>query len=270
MRDDEFAAIKAAKKAAKLAKNAGKESKESPSHLKKREQKEADVDDSKRLKTDNSGAEEVAHALSAASEAEREEAQLLARLEAVRASKEAAHARAAAAKLSSDGNSVEHAESKVADAPPPAEAMPASAASAPAADMSSSFTDQWKVCSECGADFNFSASEQRFFYEKGFSAKHRCSECTAAKKSRFGEESGKGTAAKERAAKTTCYVCGIVGHSSKECRQAPCYNCGMKGHKSKDCKEPRDNKAGGGTCFKFQSGSCTRGDTCRFAHVLDK
>ena len=56
-----------------------------------------------------SGADEVAHALSAASEAEREEARLLARLEAVRASKEAAHARAAAAKLSSDGTSVDHA-----------------------------------------------------------------------------------------------------------------------------------------------------------------
>ena len=61
-----------------------------------------------------SGADEVAHALSAASEAEREEARLLARLEAVRASKEAAHARAAAAKLSSDGTSVDHAP-----APPP-------------------------------------------------------------------------------------------------------------------------------------------------------
>jgi hypothetical protein len=131
------------------------------------------------------------------------------------------------------------------------------------------YLDRWLVCGECGGDFCFSSAEQRFFAEKGYAAKSRCAECTKAKKARFNETSGKGTAAEERAAKTTCYTCGELGHASKDCTQAACYNCGMKGHKSKDCKSPRNNQAGGGVCFKFQSGTCTRGDTCRFAHIKE-
>lgn len=130
--------------------------------------------------------------------------------------------------------------------------------------------DQNLACVQCGTEFVFSASEQRFFKEKGWTAaKSRCATCTAEKKARFGESSGKGTAAQQRAAKTKCYTCGELGHSSKECKQATCYNCGKTGHRSKDCKEPRANQAGGGVCFKFQSGQCTRGDSCRFAHVKE-
>ena len=132
------------------------------------------------------------------------------------------------------------------------------------------FVDQTLSCVQCGTGFVFSASEQRFFKEKGWtSAKSRCAWCTAEKKARFGESSGKGTAAQQRAAKTKCYTCGELGHNSKECKQATCYNCGQTGHRSKDCKEPRTNQAGGGVCFKFQSGSCTRGDSCRFAHIKE-
>lgn len=171
-------------------------------------------------------------------------------------------------------------EAPVVKVPPTPEKAPVNTETAPVskekstaekapATADSGFCDQWLACSECTAEFLYSASEQKFFHEKGFSAKSRCSECTAAKKARFNEASGKGTAAKERAARTTCYTCGQVGHSSKECKEAPCYNCGEKGHKSKDCKAPRMNQAGGGVCFKFQSGSCTRGEACRFAHVKE-
>lgn len=132
------------------------------------------------------------------------------------------------------------------------------------------FADRWLACCDCGVDFCFSASEQRFFSEKGFGTKSRCAECTQVKKSRFGESSGKGTAAKERAARTKCYTCGETGHASKQCPQAPCYNCGAIGHKSAACTQPRNNQAGGGICFKFQTGSCTRGETCRFAHILEQ
>ena len=112
-------------------------------------------------------------------------------------------------------------------------------------------------------------AEQEFFLSQGYmNGKSRCKECTRAKKARFGEATD---AAARRAATTTCYACGKVGHSSKDCKVKPlsCFNCGGTGHKSRDCPQPRDNSAGGGVCFKFQSGSCTRGDACRFAHILE-
>ena len=212
-----------------------------------------------------------------AEEADRREQEEKAARKAKKAAKAEKLAKKLAKKAGEDGSAVEE------DTAPPAVASEAPETPAtekkrkerevPAAaqrgDAQSDYVDQWITCNECGADFCFSASEQRFFREKGYAAKTRCSECTAAKKLRFGETSGKGTAAKERAAKTKCYICGNMGHLPKDCRKAPCYNCGQLGHKSKDCKEPRLNQAGGGVCFKFQTGSCTRGDSCRFAHIKE-
>ena len=43
------------------------------------------------------------------------------------------------------------------------------------------FADHWLACCDCGVDFCFSASEQRFFSEKGFGAKSRCAECASEK-----------------------------------------------------------------------------------------
>ena len=42
------------------------------------------------------------------------------------------------------------------------------------------YTDQVLTCADCGIDFVFSASEQEFFAQKGFtSAPKRCSSCRA-------------------------------------------------------------------------------------------
>lgn len=209
MRDDEFQALKAAKKAAKRAAQAAKP---------------GDGEVTKKPKVSTEDEEEV---------------------------------KAPAEPVAQEAQAASAPDSKTAS-----KAAPAGA--------SSSFEDQWLACVQCGADFLFSANEQKFFAEKGWTnAKSRCSTCTAEKKARFGEKSGKGTAAQMRLASTTCYTCGVKGHGSKDCPQAPCYNCGVTGHKSKDCKEPRKNQAGGGVCFKFQTGECTRGDACRFAHVKE-
>jgi hypothetical protein len=131
--------------------------------------------------------------------------------------------------------------------------------------------DEQRWCTDCGGEFTFTVGEQNWWAEKGYTGgRTRCAECTAAKKQRCGDKYvGRGAAAAERAAKTQCYTCGKFGHKTSECPDSSCYNCGKQGHRSKDCNEPRLNQAGGGVCMKFQTGACTRGDACRFAHVLD-
>lgn len=89
----------------------------------------------------------------------------------------------------------------------------------------SQYADQWLVCVDCGGNFCFSVAEQRFFEEKGYAvAKSRCKECTAAKKARFGESSGKGAVAQERAEKkkqglkdATCYNCVRAARIEQPC-----------------------------------------------------
>lgn len=49
------------------------------------------------------------------------------------------------------------------------------------------YTDKVLTCSDCGTDFVFSASEQEFFAQKGFSSPpKRCSACRARRRSEGG------------------------------------------------------------------------------------
>ncbi|HUH17391.1 MAG TPA: zinc-ribbon domain containing protein, partial [Methylomirabilota bacterium] len=53
------------------------------------------------------------------------------------------------------------------------------------------YTDQVITCSDCGIEFVFSASEQEFFAEKGFSsAPKRCSACRAQRRATGGGAAG--------------------------------------------------------------------------------
>ena len=42
--------------------------------------------------------------------------------------------------------------------------------------------DKTLTCSDCGQEFTFTASEQEFFAQKGFSTPSRCPSCRAARK----------------------------------------------------------------------------------------
>lgn len=53
------------------------------------------------------------------------------------------------------------------------------------------YTDQVLTCADCGIDFVFSASEQEFFAQKGFtSAPKRCASCRAQRRATGGGGNG--------------------------------------------------------------------------------
>ena len=55
------------------------------------------------------------------------------------------------------------------------------------------YTDQVLTCGDCGIDFVFSASEQEFFAQKGFtSAPKRCPSCRAQRRASGGGSYGNG------------------------------------------------------------------------------
>jgi len=53
------------------------------------------------------------------------------------------------------------------------------------------YTDKTLVCKECGKDFTFTASEQEFYAEKGFTNEpQRCKDCRSARKSSSRDSDG--------------------------------------------------------------------------------
>lgn len=53
------------------------------------------------------------------------------------------------------------------------------------------FQDKTLVCKDCGKEFTWTASEQKFYHEKGFeNAPVRCPEDRAAKKARMNDSRG--------------------------------------------------------------------------------
>ena len=81
--------------------------------------------------------------------------------------------------------------------------------------------DRTLTCSDCRSEFTFTASEQDFYAEKGFSEPRRCPSCRAAKKAaRDGGSSYGGSS----------YGSGRSSHSSgpREMFSATCSSCGRE------------------------------------------
>ncbi len=79
------------------------------------------------------------------------------------------------------------------------------------------YTDEDLTCVDCGRSFPFTASEQEFFANKGFTNKpSRCSDCRAARKAAgggrpSGNRNGGGFGGSQREMfKATCSQCGGV------------------------------------------------------------
>ena len=90
------------------------------------------------------------------------------------------------------------------------------------------YTDQVINCSDCGIDFVFSASEQEFFAEKGFSsAPKRCSSCRAQRRA----SGGNGGASRNGGASSYGNGGGYSGGGGfsrglREMHDATCARCG--------------------------------------------
>ena len=77
----------------------------------------------------------------------------------------------------------------------PQDDQPAAADQTPAEEAPAGGGDKTLKCEECGANFTFTAGEQEFYTEKGFTPPKRCQDCRQAKK-------------QARFTKVTCAECG--------------------------------------------------------------
>lgn len=74
------------------------------------------------------------------------------------------------------------------------------------------FQDQQLQCADCGQTFTFSAEDQEFYSQKGYSTPKRCAACRASRKaasnnSRGGSRGGAGYNRPQY--KVTCSACGV-------------------------------------------------------------
>lgn len=54
------------------------------------------------------------------------------------------------------------------------------------------YSDKTLTCADCGQQFVFTASEQDFYAQRGFTEPHRCSSCRASRKAARGSTGGGG------------------------------------------------------------------------------
>lgn len=92
------------------------------------------------------------------------------------------------------------------------------------------FTEQILTCADCGTQFPFTASEQQFYAEKGFtSAPRRCKPCRAAAKAARGEAPARtGSLGARELHQVVCSACGVT-------TQVPFKPSGSKPVYCRDC-----------------------------------
>jgi CxxC-x17-CxxC domain-containing protein len=103
------------------------------------------------------------------------------------------------------------------------------------------YTDQIIACSDCGTEFTFTAKEQEFFAQKGFtSIPKRCKPCRNARKSQmpprqdgggYGGGGGFGAPRQREMHTVVCAACGVetqVPFKPRGDRPVYCRDCFQK------------------------------------------
>ena len=109
------------------------------------------------------------------------------------------------------------------------------------------YTDETLTCVDCAQPFTFSAGEQSFFAEKGFTNKpNRCPDCRAARKAQRGGGGGGGSYGGGGGG-------GFGRREAREMFQATCSSCGNiaevpfqpRGDKPVYCRDCFQSRGGG-------------------------
>jgi CxxC-x17-CxxC domain-containing protein len=85
------------------------------------------------------------------------------------------------------------------------------------------YADRTLTCADCGQEFMFSADDQRFYAERGFTEPRRCPSCRAIRKANREQDGGGGGWSSSRG--------GGGGYGRSEPREmftATCANCGRE------------------------------------------
>jgi len=90
--------------------------------------------------------------------------------------------------------------------------------------------DKTLTCADCGQTFMFTAREQEFYAERGFSEPRRCASCRAARKAQRSSEPGSGSGGYSSTGGYSAGGYGSGGGYSRAPREmypAVCSNCGQ-------------------------------------------
>ena len=100
------------------------------------------------------------------------------------------------------------------------------------------YTDKTLTCADCGQQFVFTASEQDFYAQRGFSEPRRCASCRAARKAARGSNGGGGYGASSGGGYGSSYSSGggygggggyaERDRGPREMFSATCSNCGKE------------------------------------------
>ena len=96
--------------------------------------------------------------------------------------------------------------------------------------MSLTNADKTLTCADCGQEFTFTASEQQFYTERGFTEPRRCPTCRAARKAQRGDSGGYSSGSSYGGGGGS-YGGGGGGYGSRGPREmfaATCSSCGQE------------------------------------------